>query len=148
MLVFVDESGDPGMQQKYGSSALFIITAVIFLENEDADACDHRINDLRQKCFGNARTEFKFNKCCYDHRLVFFNGICEQEFLYLAFVLNKCKLFGPGFEQKDSFYKYSSKLLFENARPYLSRATVVIDGSGNREFRSQLQSYLKNKDKH
>lgn len=145
MLVFVDESGDQGMREKRGSSPLFIITAVIFFENEDAVACDKRIDELRRDCFGSVQTEFKFNKCCYDYRRMFFNGIANQEFLYLAFVLNKCKLFGPGFQQKDSFYKYTSKLLFENAKPYLSQATVVIDGSGNREFRLQLQSYLKRK---
>ena len=145
MLVFVDESGDPGMRQKRGSSSLFIITAVIFLDNEDADACDHKISELRQKYFGSARTEFKFNKCCYDHRIAFLEGVAGQEFLYLAFVLNKSQLFGPGFQNKDSFYKYTSKLLFENARPYLSNATIVIDQSGNRKFRQQLQSYLRRK---
>jgi hypothetical protein len=33
--------------------------------------------------------------------------------------------------------------VFENAKPYLDRATVVIDGSGSREFRRQLGSYLR-----
>ncbi len=145
MLVFVDESGDPGVRQKRGSSALFIIAAVIFIENEDAHACDSKINELRRRCFGNNTTEFKFNKCCREYRLAFLEGIAGGEFLYLAFVLNKDKLFGPGFQNKDSFYKYTSKLLFENAKPYLADAAVTIDGSGNREFRRQLQSYLKRK---
>lgn len=61
----------------------------------------------------------------------------------MAFVLNKDKLYGPGFNYKDSFYKYTAKLLFENAKPYLREATVLIDRSGNREFRRQLQSYLR-----
>jgi hypothetical protein len=145
MLVFVDESGDQGMQEKRGSSLLFIITAVIFLDNDDAQACDQKIDELRRRCFGNDHQEFKFNKCCYEHRLTFLNGIVGFDFLYLAFVLNKSKLHGPGFQQKDSFYKYPSKLLFENEKAYLSEATVVIDGSGNREFRRQLQTYLKRK---
>jgi hypothetical protein len=34
-------------------------------------------------------------------------------------------------------------LVFENAKPYLDHATVVIDGSGSREFRRQLGSYLR-----
>jgi hypothetical protein len=145
MLVFVDESGDPGMQQKRGSSSLFIITAVIFLDLEDASACDHRIDELREQCFHNHRQEFKFNKCCHDHRMAFLRAMGDYEFLYLTFVLNKAKLLGPGFQNKSSFYKYTSRLLFENAKSYLSRATVVIDGSGNREFRRELQSYLKRK---
>jgi hypothetical protein len=33
-------------------------------------------------------------------------------------------------------------VLFENAKGYLKEASVVIDKSGNREFRQQLQKYL------
>ncbi len=145
MLVFVDESGDAGMKGKRGSSKLFVIVAVIFFENEDAAACDQKIDQLRLKCFKNDRVEFKFNKCCGDYRKTFLSGVCEHDFMYLGFVLNKSRLHGPGFQYGDSFYKYMSKLLFENAKPFLTDASVVIDGSGNREFRDQLQSYLKRK---
>lgn len=34
-------------------------------------------------------------------------------------------------------------LVFESAKPHLDQATVVIDGSGSREFRRQLGSYLR-----
>jgi hypothetical protein len=33
--------------------------------------------------------------------------------------------------------------VFENARPRLQDATVVIDESGNRDFKRQLERYLK-----
>jgi hypothetical protein len=145
MLAFVDESGDPGLLHKRGTSDLFIVTAVIFVAIEDAAACDKRIDQLRLECFGDDRTEFKFNKCCVDHRQRFLGCVCNFDFLYCAFALNKEKLSGPGFKFKESLYKFSSKLLFENAKRYLSRATVVIDGSGDREFRQQLQTYLKRK---
>ncbi len=58
-------------------------------------------------------------------------------------MINKAKLQGPGFKFKESFYKYACGLVFENAKPYLDNATVVIDGSGSREFRRQLGSYLR-----
>ena len=117
----------------------------MFVATEDAIACDRMIDGLRKECFGIAAKEFKFNKCCRDHRETFLKRAAEQEFLYLAFVLNKDKLTGPGFQFKEPFYKFASKLLFENAKDYLDSATVVIDGSGNREFRDQLQTYLKKK---
>jgi hypothetical protein len=145
MLVFVDESGDSGMKQKDGSSALFVISAVIFEENEGAEACDTKISHLRNDCFGHRACEFHFTKCCDAYREKFLQGVAGQDFFYLCFVLNKAKLYGPGFAYKDSFYKYTAKLLFENAKPYLREARVIIDRSGNREFRTQLQSYLKKK---
>jgi hypothetical protein len=36
-------------------------------------------------------------------------------------------------------------LVFQNAKPYLADATVIIDKSGDREFRNQLAAYLRRK---
>lgn len=145
MLVFVDESGDSGMKNKRGSSNFFVIAAVLFLDNAEANKCDLRIAALRKECFGQKKMEFKFNACCASYRKRFLAGVIDQDFLYMAFVLNKASLSGPGFQFKNSFYKYPCKLLFENAKAYLSEATVIIDGSGDRVFRKQLQNYLKDK---
>lgn len=145
MLVFVDESGDSGIQKRKGSSSLFIIVAVLFVDVADATACDSKIDELRQRLFGNDHREFKFNKCCRDHRNTFLKETGQSEYLYYGFVLNKSMLYGEGFKYKSPFYKYTAKLLFENVKAYLSDATVVIDGSGEREFQQQLQSYLKAK---
>lgn len=145
MLVFVDESGDAGMKGKAGSSAFFVISAVIFEENEAADECDRKIEELRSEIFKGRQTEFHFNKMCDDFRDQFLQGVADQSFFYLSFVLNKSKLYGPGFQYKETFYKYTARLLFENAKPYLRDAAVTVDRSGNREFRQQLEKYLKSK---
>ena len=143
MLVFVDESGDCGMNRKVGSSALFVVTAVLFFENIDANICDEAIKKLKEECL--KKREFKFNKCSNDLRRKFFSHIDGKDFLYVAFVFNKAKMYGPGFKFKDPFYKYCCKLLFESAKSYLKEATITIDRSGDRTFRKQLENYLKNK---
>lgn len=145
MLVFVDESGDPGMKGKDGSSALFVITAVIFEDNEDADECDRAISQVRRELYSGRNVEFHFNKCCNAHRVQFLKAVAPINFFHLSFVLDKNKLYGPGFAYKETFYKYTAKLLFENAKPYLKNATVTMDRSGNRDFRTQLEKYLKTK---
>ena len=66
-----------------------------------------------------------------------------MDFFYISFVLNKSKLYGPGFAYKESLYKYATRLLFENCKPHLNRATITIDRSGDREFSNELQRYLK-----
>lgn len=121
------------------------MTAVTFGDNEAATRCDRRIAELRRECFGERCHEFHFSKCSDEHREKFLASISNQDFFYLAFVLNKAKLYGPGFAFKSPFYKYTASLLFENAKPYLRDASVVIDASGEREFRLQLQKYLKKK---
>jgi len=59
--------------------------------------------------------------------------------------LNKAKLWGLGFQDKSSFYKYTTSLVFENAKPILNQAKVIIDRCGDRLFRDQLAKYLKRK---
>lgn len=48
MLVFVDESGDAGLKLQEGSSKYFVVTLIIFEENEEAESCDKRIDLLRK----------------------------------------------------------------------------------------------------
>ncbi|HJZ66400.1 MAG TPA: DUF3800 domain-containing protein [Candidatus Acidoferrum sp.] len=143
MLVFIDESGDSGMQKKVGSSRLFIITAVLFADNEDAEQCDQRIEKIRQDLDVDEQFEFRFNKCCDRYRAEFLKGVAGSNFFYSCIVLNKEKLTGPGFQFKDSFYKYAASLVFTNAKPLLLEAKVIIDECGNREFKNQLSTYLK-----
>jgi hypothetical protein len=143
MLVFVDESGDSGMKGKQGSSLYFVVTAVLFEENEAAEACDVCIDQLRGELYLHPRAEFHFNKCSDAHREKFFRAVAPMDFFYLSLVLNKAKLWGPGFNYKEPFYKYATRLLFENAKPQLSRASVTIDQSGDRDFTRELSGYLK-----
>lgn len=145
MLVFLDESGDPGMKLSGGSSDLFIVTLVVFNDHEEAQAGDDRIRLLRRELGVREEFEFKFNKMNRTFRVAFLEAVGTFGFFYFGTVLQKSRLRGPGFQFKQSFYKYTCSLVFENAKPHLSDATVVIDGSGSREFRKQLSTYLRRK---
>ena len=145
MLVFLDESGDPGMKLSGGSSDLFIVTLVIFNDHDEAQAADDRVRLLRQELGVNEAFEFKFNKMNRAFRTAFLEAVGGFDFFYFGIVLNKKRLHGPGFQFKQSFYKYTCSLVFENAKPHLTDATVVIDGSGSREFRQQINTYLRRK---
>jgi len=145
MLVFVDESGDPGLKLNQGSSKYFIVTLVVFEDVQDALDLDERIKLLRKELQFSAQFEFKFNRLHPDYRIKFLESISPYSFLYFGIVINKHKLFGKGFQFKSSFYKYTCQLVFENAKPYLNNATVVIDGSGSKDFRRQLEKYLKDR---
>lgn len=145
MLVFVDESGDCGMRTAAGSSAYFIVTAILFEDNEDAEICEKKINECREALKVRPSFEFKFYSCSDAFRERFFNAVAPCNFFYYSIVLNKSKLYGPGFQEKDSFYKYATNLVFQNAKPNLRDATIVLDKCGNREFREELSKYLKKK---
>jgi hypothetical protein len=145
MLVFVDESGDAGMKLEAGSSPFFVVTAVLFEDHEEATACDRHINEVRQQLGLRSHKEFHFTSDTPAIRQHFLRQVSSYEFFYFAVVLNKRRLWGPGFRYKAPFYKYTVNLVFQNMRPHLADATVVIDRSGDRDFRRQLAPYLRKK---
>jgi len=145
MLAFIDESGDPGRKIDQGSSPFFTVAMVTFEENEIAAACNERINLLRYELSLPKDYEFHFYSNSRRVRCAFLEAIAPYEFFYHAFSLNKDpqKLYGRGFNFKEPLYKYVCGLVFENAKPYLVDATVIIDKSGDRLFRDQLAAYLR-----
>src|SRR3989338_8953234 len=146
MLVFIDESGDPGLRIEEGSSRYFTVSLVVFEDHEDALACDQRIELLKRE-LGWEDGEFHFNRNSARVRKAFLGAVAPYNFFFYGVVINKDprKLWGDGFKDKHSFYKYACNLLFENAKEKLQEATVVIDESGSLDFKRQLERYLKRK---
>lgn len=147
MLIFIDESGDTGLKIQQGSSRYFAIVLVSFEENEEAIACDQRIELLKRELKLPKGFEFKFSKLRKDQRMKFFEAVLPYTFFYFGIVINKDKnkLYGDGFRIKESFYKYTCSLVFENAKPYLKEAIIIIDGSGSRQFKREFKTYLRKK---
>ncbi len=145
MLVFIDESGDPGLKIEKGSSRYFTVSLVIFEERDEALACDQRINLLRKELGWEPNSEFHFKRNSDKVRRAFLQAVAPYNFFYYGIVINKDpkKLWGEGFRDKKSFYKYTCGLVFENAKEKLESAIIIIDKSGNLDFRRQLAKYLR-----
>lgn len=143
MLVFVDESGDPGMKLEGGSTPYFTVALVIFEDYEEATACDLRIGLLRRELSLPTDFEFHFHDNHPTLRKTFLTTVAPYDFFYFGIVLDKSLLTGPGFRFRNSFYKYASRLVFENAKPYLKDAIAVFDESGSATFKMQLARYLR-----
>lgn len=145
MLVFIDESGDTGRKTDAGSSRYFVVASVIFEEDEEATACDQRISLLKKELGYNPNFEFHFSENPDRLRKKFLEAVEPYQFFYLCVGIDKNpkKLFGEGFNYKESFYKYACNLVLQNAKPYLSKARVKVDKNGNALFGSQLSKYIK-----
>ena len=143
MLVFIDESGDTGLKIEKGATKYFIIVMVAFEDNDEATACNKRIDLLRRELRLPEDYEFHFHSNSDRVREAFLRAVLPYQFFYYGIVVNKEKLFGEGFKNKESFYKYTASLLFENAKDKLEHAIVVIDESGRKLFKYQLASYLR-----
>jgi hypothetical protein len=149
MLIFIDESGDPGLKTNKGSSRYFTVCLVVFEDNEEALACDQRIQLLKKEVGWEASEEFHFSRNSNKIRGAFMSAVAPYNFFYYGIVINKDenKLWGDVFKNKESFYKYTCGLVFENAKEKLNNATIIIDESGNMDFKHKLASYLRMKTK-
>jgi hypothetical protein len=145
MLVFVDEAGDAGISGKEGQTSHFVVSLVLFEDHDQAEATDRRIDLIREELRFPPTFEFKFHSCQPKVRTYFLQEVLPYNWFFLGIVINKRKLYSPNFAVSEVFYNYATSLVFENAKPHLREAIVVIDASGGRTFRQKLSRYLRRK---
>lgn len=80
MIIFIDDSGDPGFKVGKGSSEVFVIALVIFDDPLDAEETALKIKRLRQALGHHEKYEFKFNKCSKDFRCKFLSTVADSRF--------------------------------------------------------------------
>lgn len=144
MLVFIDESGDAGFKLDRGSSAVFAVAMVMFPDRFAAQSAAQAIEAVRQDWPG--VREFKFSKSSRDLRDDFFGAVASENFRVRALVVEKEKIYSPHLRShKEAFYQFfvKSMLKFDNGRLAEANAKVIIDGSGERTFRRDLQTHIK-----
>ncbi len=145
MLVFVDESGDTGLQFSQGSSIYFAVTLVIFDDNEEAEKLRLRIDALRKELRLPPTYEFHFFKNNVYTRRDFLNAVRIYNFRFFTLVADKRKLSGPEFQTRSSFYKMVCGVAFESAKHLLQDANVKFDDSGEKSAKLELASYIRKK---
>lgn len=142
MLVFIDESGDPGFKVAKGSSPIFVTSMVIFSDPKVALSTQSKIDRLRLKL--GVKPEFKFSRCKDDFKDEFFNCISGCDFSARFVVVQKDRIRSPALKTvKESFYKFFIRMMMTNDGGALKDAKVVIDGSGDRVFKRQFKAYLR-----
>jgi len=146
VLIFLDESGDPGFKFEQGSSTHFVIALVVFDTPLDAEETALSIKRLRQKLKLHETFEFKFNKMSDFYRLQFLDAVAALPFRVRAMVVDKrilrsSQLIGS----KESFYNYFVSEVLRHNHGRIRDASLRIDGSGDREFRQAFKTYLRGK---
>jgi hypothetical protein len=141
MLVLIDESGDSGFKLTRGSSPLFVLGMVTFVDDLDAHSTSQIIGEARKRL--KAFPEFKFSNSRDEIRDEFFKAIGGCKFTVRTVVVQKKFIYRDFLrENADNFYNFFVKCLLKNDGNQLNNASVKIDGSGNRQFKKGLRSYL------
>ena len=144
MLVFIDDSGDPGFKIDKGSSLVFVIACVIFDDELEAEKAAVAIKELRRELKFPDNVEFKFSKSSRKVRERFLNTVNCYRFKIRCLVIRKKLIRSQELRgNKNSFYSYTVKLLLEYSDGSILNAKIRIDGSGDRIFRRSFTTYLR-----
>lgn len=144
MLVFIDESGDPGFKLSKGASAFFVVALVIFEDQLDAEETALKIKRHMQFLRKSSRFEFKFNKSNHQHRLGFLQAVADCAFKVRAIVVDKEVIYSQQLrEHKGSFYNYFLRMVLERNNDAIRDAKIRLDSSGEKAMRRELQTYLR-----
>jgi hypothetical protein len=142
MLVFIDESGDPGFKLEKGSSAVFTAALVAFQDAEQARATHTAIDATATRL--HVRPEFKFSKCRPEVRNAFFEAVLPFEFSIRAIVVQKSRIYSAHLRSdKEAFYSFFIKSMLKFDDGLLEAARIIIDGSGDRVFKRQMGAYFR-----
>lgn len=145
MLVFIDDSGDPGFKIDRGSSQFFVIACVIFDDELDAEEMALIIKRYRRSLNWVDTHEFKFNKTkkIYVKELLHKVSTSTCNFKIRAIVIDKAKIYSHELRNKqDSFYNYVIKEVLAKSGN-LKQAIVRLDGHSGREYKKQAITYLR-----
>ena len=108
MLVFIDESGDPGFKLNKGSTAVFTAALVAFRDVEQARAAQVAIEATATRL--HVQPEFKFSKCRPEVRDAFFEAVRPFEFNVRAIVVQKARIYSAHLRsEKEAFYAFFVK---------------------------------------
>ena len=143
MLILVDEAGDAGLRLSKGSSKFFVVTLVMFTQEEEADTCDQRITRLRRELNLSGSFEFHFRDTPPSLKREFFKAVAPFNFFYISMIIDKSEIARQALRPREVFYRYAVSLVFEQAKPHIENAIVVFDGSGSRPFKRELATFLR-----
>ncbi|WP_029077240.1 DUF3800 domain-containing protein [Kaistia adipata] len=142
MLVFIDESGDPGFKLLKGSSPTFVVCLVAFRDLEQSVLTGQSIRQLAQEL--KVFPEFKFSDSRDYVRDAFFETVTRFDFCVRALVVQKERIYSEKLRtDKEMFYKFFVKSMLKFDDGLLKGARVILDGSGDRSFRNELSAYLR-----
>lgn len=144
MLVFIDDSGDPGFKLDKGSSPFFVIAMAIFKDDLEAEKTAIAIKEFRRSLKFPDSTEFKFNKSRPSVKEGFLRAINPFSFYVRCLVVDKSIIRSEELKHnKNSFYSYAIKMALQHSNDEIMNARIKIDGSGDRIFRRNFTVYLR-----
>ncbi len=142
-LVFVDETGDPKVGGKRGSSHLFAIAALI-VDGSVVPLLREFVKSARKE-YAPTKQELKFSDLSNKARKAIFKELAKYDFSFYGIVANKPRITCPGLIYSSIFYKvFFGKLVKTIAQRYAS-IDLYFDAYGDSKFQESLKKYVRRK---
>ena len=142
MLIFIDDSGDPGFRIEKGSSTHFVIAMVVFDDPLEAEKTSVAIKELRRKLKVADLFEFKFNKTNRKFRNAFIDTSKGFKFKIRAIVVDKELIRSKRLRgHKETFYNHIIMQILKHSKS-IKNAKLRFDKRGERTLRNELRVYL------
>jgi len=132
--IFIDESGDLGVNISKGSSKIFVITAVVFSKSNEMDKVNTLINKIKDK-HNLINKEIKFNKTNTKFKKDIISKILKEKFMIYYFSWTKCND-----SVKLKYLDALSQLLSQFGK---NDANVVIDGNLPKNEQKDIKKELR-----
>ncbi|MBR2695666.1 DUF3800 domain-containing protein [Candidatus Saccharibacteria bacterium] len=145
MIIAVDDAGDPGLKLKEGSSKFFIIAAVLFEDDLDAEETALKIKRLRQKLGWQQRHEFKFRKTSPEIRKLFLSEIKNCKFEVSLVILNKADV-AEVKEFKNDASKLYNAVILKSLQAFdgkLKQTHILVDGESGSTYRRNVKTFFR-----
>lgn len=145
MIIAIDDSGDPGLKINQGSSPYFVIAAILFEDDLDAEEAALKIKRLRQNLGWKPQHEFKFRKTSPAIRKQFLKEIQKCNFKVSIVILDKENVIGNKDFRKDASKLYNTTILksLKGFRNTVKRAHVLVDGESGSSYRRNVKTFLR-----
>ncbi len=141
MLVFIDDSGDPGLGTQ--SSPVFVIALVIFDDNLVAEETALAIKKLRREFKFPDDVEFKFHKSRLLIKKRFVEAVVKYPFRIRAIVVEKEKIrLKFKSTDKETFFNHIVMTVLRQTNGTVKNAKLRFDKRGERRIRNELRAYL------
>ena len=145
ILVFIDDSGDPGFKGP-ASSDFFIMAAVVIHDPKIAETLMQEIKEYRKFLGWRYNHEFKFNKNPKQAIEGLLQRICKYEFDVYAVYIDKKQFYGFNpqrllLSNHDHLYNWLVCQLLLNIP--LNNAKVTIDGHSSKANMKVFSTYLR-----
>jgi hypothetical protein len=138
-LVFIDESGDPGITNNTKSH--FVIAAVVIVDEREADLIRAKIIEYR-RCLGwRDDHEFKFNKIEKKIAKNLIKLLSPYDFQIQAVIFDKNNSKTLRADDRYSLYNYVLVELLKQTK--FSSAKICIDGKVGEKYRKKVITFLR-----